>query len=69
VDNPNDTEEDCLADTESDIEINHGIVDPECPGQQDVSATPNVPTLVQAMQKSMKQAEKMLVMVNAIEMR
>jgi len=41
--NPNDSEEDCVADDESDIEHNNCIEDPECPEQQDVSAAPNVP--------------------------
>jgi len=31
LDNPNDSEEDCAADNESDIEHNNGIEDPECP--------------------------------------
>ena len=43
LDNPNDSEEDSAADDESNIEHNNAIKDPECPEQQDVSATPNVP--------------------------
>jgi len=31
LDNPNDSEEDCVAADESDIEHNNGIEDPECP--------------------------------------
>jgi len=38
LDNPNDSEADCGADDESDIEHNNGIEDLECPEQQDVSA-------------------------------
>jgi len=43
LDNPNDTEHDCTADVESEIEEGNGIEDPECPEQWDVSAVPNVP--------------------------
>jgi hypothetical protein len=43
LDNPNDTEDDCAADTESDIKHGNGIEDPECPLQRDVSATLKVP--------------------------
>jgi hypothetical protein len=32
-DNPNDSEDDCAADDESDIRLNNGIDDPECPEQ------------------------------------
>ena len=48
MDNPNDSEEDCAADDDSDIEHSNCIEDPECPEQQDVSAAPNVPGLVLA---------------------
>jgi len=51
-DNPNNSEADCAADNESDIEHNNGIEHPECPEQQNVSATPNVPGLVRPTQKS-----------------
>ena len=67
--NPIDSEEDCAADDESDIEHSDGIEDPECPEQQDVSATPNVPGLVPPTRKSKRQAEKVLMMVNAVETR
>jgi len=69
LDNPNDSEEDCAAADESDIEHNNGIEDPECPKQQDVSAAPNVPGLVRPTPKSKRQAEKVLVTVNAVETR
>jgi len=64
--NPNDSEEDCAADDESDIEHNNGIEDPECPVQQVVSAAPNEPGLVWPTRKSNSQAEKVLVTVNAV---
>jgi len=69
LDNPNDSEDDCAADDESNIGPNNGIEDPECPEQQDVSAAPNVPGLVQPTRKSKIQAEKVLVTVNAVETR
>jgi hypothetical protein len=67
LDHPNDSEDDCTAGDESDIGPNNGIEYPECPEQQDVSAAPNVPGLVQPTRKSKRQAEKVLVTVNAVE--
>jgi len=67
--NPKDSKEDCAADDESDIEHNNGIEDPECPEQQNFSAAPNVPGLVRPPRKSKRQAEKVLVTVNAVETR
>jgi len=69
LDNPNDSEEDCPAAYESDIEHNNGIEDPECPEQQDVSAASNAPGLVRPTLKLNRQAEKVLVTVNAVETR
>jgi hypothetical protein len=67
LDNPTDSEEVCAVDDDSDIEYNHCIEDPECPEQQDVSTAPNVSRLVQPTRKSKKQAEKILLLVNAVE--
>jgi len=67
LDNTNDSEDDCAADDESDIGPNNGIEDSECPEQRDVSAAPNVPGLVWPTWKSKRQAENVLVMVNAVE--
>jgi len=69
LENPNDSEEDCAADDESDIEHNNSIADRECPEQQDVSAAPSVPGLVRPSWKSKRQAENVLVTVNAVETR
>jgi hypothetical protein len=69
LDNPNDSEHDCAVDDESDIEPTNGIVNPECPEQQDESTTPNVPRLIRPTRKSKRQAEKVFVTVNAVEMR
>jgi len=68
-DNPNDSKDYCTADDESDIAQNNGIEDPEYPEQQDVSAMLNVPGLVRPTRKSKGLPEKVLVTVNAIEMR
>jgi len=69
LDNPNDSEVDCAADDESDLGPTNCIEDPECPEQQNVSAGPHVPRLVRPTRKSKRQAEKVLVTVNAVEMR
>jgi len=68
-DNPNNTEDDCAADDESDIGPNNGIEDLESPEQQDVRTAPNAPGLVRPTRKSKRQAEKVLVTVNAVETR
>jgi hypothetical protein len=44
--NPNDSEDNCAADVEADIEQQNSIEDPECPDRLDVSAFPNVPILI-----------------------
>jgi len=69
LDNPNDSEDDCVADFESDLQQVNGIEDPECPEQWDVSAAPNVPGLIQPTWKSKRQAEMVLVTVNTMETR
>jgi len=69
LDNPNDSEEDCAAEDDSNIEHKNCIEDPECPEQQDVSTARNVPGLVWPTRKSKRQAEKVLVTVNAAETR
>jgi len=69
MDIPNDTEDDCAADVESDIELASCIKNPECPLQRDVSTAPNVPGLIRPTRKSKRVAQKVLAMVNAIETR
>ena len=66
LDNPNNSEEDCGADIESDSERENGIKDLEHPEKQDVSATPNVPRLIWPTQKSKRQAEMVLVTVSTM---
>jgi hypothetical protein len=67
LNNRNDCKDDSAADDESDIEPNNGIQDPECPEQQDVTAAPHVPGLVRPTRKSTRQADKVIVIVNAVE--
>jgi len=69
LDNPNDSEDDCAADNESNLGPNNGIEDPECPEQQDVSVAANVPGLDWPTRKLKGQDEKILVTVNAVETR
>jgi hypothetical protein len=69
LNNPNDTDDDCAVDIESDIEQGNDIKDPECPAECDLSTAPNVPGLIWATRKSERQAEMGILMVNAIEMR
>jgi hypothetical protein len=54
LDNPNDSEEDCAADDDSDIEHNNWIEHLQCAEQQDLGDTPNVPGLVRPTRKSMR---------------
>ena len=69
LDTRNDSEDDRTAGVESDIEQDNTIEDPECPQQRDVSSTPNGPGLFRPTRKSKRQAGKVLMSVNAIEMR
>ena len=69
MDNSNDSEDDCAADVESDIEQDNGIEDPEYPVERDVSAAPSVPGLIGPTRMSKSKAEKLLMTVNSIETR
>jgi hypothetical protein len=69
LENPNYNEENIAADDDTDIAHNNCIEDLECPQQQDVSATPNVPRLVWPTGNSKRQAEIVLMTVNAAETR
>jgi len=68
-DSANDSEDDCAADDESDIEQYNGIEDTECPEEQHVSSAPNVPALVRPTWKSKRLAELVLVTVSVVEIR
>jgi len=69
LDNSIDSNDDCAADVESDIAQGIGIKDPECPEQRDVNDTPDVPGLIWQTPKSKRQADQVLVTVNATETR
>jgi len=68
-DNPNVSEDDWEADNESDIELDNEIKALESPEHRVVSATPNVPGLIQPTRMSLKQAQKALMTVTAMETR
>jgi len=69
LDNPKDTEDNCMAEVESDIEQGNGIDEPGCTYQRDMSAPPYVPRFIWPTWKSNRQAERVFVTVNAIETR
>ena len=56
LENPNDSEDDCAADIESDREQDNSIEDMECLEQRDVSAVPYVSGLIGPTQKSKREA-------------
>jgi len=69
LDNPNDSENDCAADVESNMDRDNSIEDAESQEQRDLSAAPNVPRVIRPTRMSKRQAEEVLVTVNAIETR
>jgi len=69
LDNPDDSEDDCEAENESDVKLDNYGEYPECPVQRDVCAAPNVPRLIQPTGRSRKKAERGLVTVNSIKTR
>jgi len=69
LDNPNHTEDDSMADSESDIQHNNGIEYLDCPQRQDVSAALTGPGLVCPTPESKRHAGLVLPTLNAIETR
>ena len=67
LDNPNEREDNCEADNESDVEQNNSFEDPEYPEQRDVCAAPNVSGLIRPTGRSKKKSEMWLVTVVATE--
>jgi hypothetical protein len=67
LDHPTERENECEADDKSDIEPCSGLKPSESPDHLVVHAIQNVPTLIQPIPKSIKQAEKGVVTVSAIE--
>jgi len=66
LDNPNDSEHDCVVDGESDSEEDNSIEDLEYPEQRDASPSPNVPGLIRPTWNSKSQAEQVLMTINEI---
>jgi len=69
LDNPIASEDDWDADDQFDIELDNGIKALESPEHRVVSASPNFPGLIWLTQRSMKQTQKGLMMVTAMETR
>jgi len=67
LDIPNDSEDNCMGEVESDIQQDNGIENPECAEQLDMRFAPNVPKLICPPQRSKTSSEKVLVTVNAGE--
>ena len=68
MDNRNDTEDDWVADVESDIPQGNGIDDLEFPEQWAVSAAPNLLGLIRPTWKTKRQADNVFMTLNAIQM-
>jgi len=66
--NPNDSENDCAVDDDSHIPHINSSEHPQCPEQEVVNAVRNIARLVWPIWKSMRYAEKVLVMLNAVEL-
>ena len=69
LDNPTDSEADFAADVERDVEWDYSIEDAECPEERNFRAKHKVPGLISPTRKSQRQAEMVLMTVNAITMR
>jgi hypothetical protein len=69
LENSNNSEDDCMAEFESNKQQDNSIEDPQCPEQRDVSVAQNVSGLIRPTRKHKRQAEKLLVIVNAMETR
>jgi len=69
LDNPNDSKDNCVADVEADLDQDTAIEELECPEQQDLSAALYVPRMIRPTWKSNRHAERVMMMVNAMETR
>jgi len=69
LDNPNNCEDDCKADNESDTELDKGSEVSDTLQVRNVSAAPNVPGLIRPIPQSKKKVEKASVTVNIMETR
>jgi len=64
---PINSDDDWAADIESDTERENNIEDPECPQKRELGPGWNVSRLIRPTRQSKRQAEMVLMMVNAIE--
>jgi hypothetical protein len=69
LNNPNDSEDNCTTDNESDIEQNNCIENLNWPEQHDLSGLPHVAGLAQLSRNSNRVAGRLFVTVNAKETR
>jgi hypothetical protein len=69
LDCPNDSDDDSAAEVKSEMEQENAIENWECPEMPDLNVMPNVPGLIRPTRKSKRQADMVLVTVNAIQMR
>jgi len=69
LDIPNRSEDKSEADNESDMELDSGLGDWETPDQLNGSAPPNVPRVIPVTWTSTTKSEKVMMMVNTMEMR
>jgi hypothetical protein len=69
LDHTNNSKDNWAEDIKSYIEQYIGIENPECPEEQDITAAPNVLQLIWPTQNSQRQAGKVFVTDNPIEMR
>ena len=67
--NLNNSEDDWVADNESDMERDNGSEDADTQKQRNVSAAPNVPGLIRSLQQSKKNVENVMKMVIIMVMR
>jgi hypothetical protein len=66
LDGPEDSEDYCTVDVEYMMGYDNIIEDLDCPEQQILGAAPNIARLIRPKRESMIQAQKLVVMVNAI---
>jgi len=69
LDNPNNSEDNWEADTESDKELDNSSEDSQTAAQLNVSAALNVPGLIRPIRLTKKKVEKALMTVNIMESR
>jgi len=69
LDNPNQSEDDCEGNDQSDVELGNVIEASERAAHRVVSAAPNVPELIRPTLRSMKQAKNGLITVSAMQTR